>query len=102
MTCKDCAHYDVCVIIENSADDEDYLTEFGCEDFKDKSSLIEVVLCEKCKYRNKEGFCFKNINGVGYKLVLPNDFCSYGEHESSRKDLCVKSIKRKEGGEEDA
>ena len=43
VTCKDCLHYDVCVIVEHSTnDDEDYLTEFGCEDFKDRNKYEEV------------------------------------------------------------
>jgi hypothetical protein len=78
MTCKDCIHEYVCDLKRNHY----YLgqpigqidcAEIACRHFK--------VYCEKCKYRHKEGFCFKNINGVGYKLVLPNDFCSYGKHE---------------------
>ncbi len=43
MTCKDCIHYDVCVIVEHQLrEDEDYLTEFGCSDFKPKSRYIEL------------------------------------------------------------
>lgn len=42
MTCKDCLHYEVCVIVEHStSEDEDYLTEFGCDDFKDRSKWAE-------------------------------------------------------------
>jgi len=42
-TCKDCLHYEVCVIIENSVSgDEDYLNEFGCEDFKDRTKWAEI------------------------------------------------------------
>lgn len=43
MTCKDCIHYAVCVIVQNSANkEEDYFTEFGCEDFINKSDYMEV------------------------------------------------------------
>ena len=42
MTCKDCIHYDVCVIVEHRTDDEDYYTEYGCKDFKNKSKIIEL------------------------------------------------------------
>lgn len=46
MTCKECVHYDVCVIVENQVDKEDdYYTEFGCDDFKSKSRFIELP-CE--------------------------------------------------------
>jgi ribosomal protein S27AE len=42
MTCKDCLHYEVCVIVEHSTgEDEDYLTEFGCDDFKDRTKWAE-------------------------------------------------------------
>ena len=42
MTCEDCLHYEVCVIVENSeSTDEDYLTEFGCDDFKDRTKWVE-------------------------------------------------------------
>jgi hypothetical protein len=90
MTCKDCIHYDVCVIVENSTNkDEDYYTEYGCNDFKNKADCMEVVRCKNCKY------CESYICGfVGEKLLscsyLPeayaveqNHFCGYGER---RKD----------------
>lgn len=39
FTCKDCIHYDVCVIVENSTDiDNDYLTDFDCDDFVPKQT----------------------------------------------------------------
>lgn len=44
MTCKDCIHYNVCVIVEHRVDeDEDHLSEFGCEDFINKNDVVEVV-----------------------------------------------------------
>lgn len=43
MTCKDCIHYAVCVVVQNLANkEEDYFTEFGCEDFINKSDYAEV------------------------------------------------------------
>lgn len=43
MTCKDCIHHDTCVIVEHLSDkDEDYYTEFGCEDFKNKANFVEI------------------------------------------------------------
>ena len=62
MTCKDCIHYNVCVIVEHRVDeDEDYLTEFGCEDFLDKNDVVEVkharwIVSEFCG-GNRIGFC---------------------------------------------
>lgn len=46
MTCKDCIHYDVCCIVENSANkNDDYLTEFGCNDFvaNDEVEKLRIV-----------------------------------------------------------
>ncbi len=41
MTCKDCVHYKVCVIVQESANkEEDYFTEFGCEDFINKMVIL--------------------------------------------------------------
>lgn len=43
------------------------------------ADVVEVVRCSQCVHCNKDGFCFKNINGIGYKKVLPTDFCNYGK-----------------------
>lgn len=44
MTCKDCIHYNTCVIVEHRVDEnEDHLSEFGCEDFINKNDVGEVV-----------------------------------------------------------
>ena len=82
MSCKDCIHYDVCVIVEHSDTDYDHYSEYGCEDFKNKADFVEVVRCEKCKHYEAvkkhnddfDGWC------VLYDgLTCKNDFCSYGE-----------------------
>lgn len=39
-TCKDCVHSDVCHIVETSSWWE--LTDYRCNDFKDKSKFIEL------------------------------------------------------------
>ena len=43
-SCKDCVHYDVCVIMENSSEDnkENYCKEFNCPDFKDRNRFVEL------------------------------------------------------------
>lgn len=46
MTCKDCIHYDVCAIIEDK--DEDYLTEYGCDDFKPKYEYDAKMAEKEC------------------------------------------------------
>lgn len=40
---------------------------------------LQIVQCSKCKYHKTYGYCFKGICGVGYKKVLPRDFCSAGK-----------------------
>ena len=50
MTCKDCIHYNTCVIVEHRVDEnEDHLSEFGCEDFINKNDVVEVVHGEWAK-----------------------------------------------------
>lgn len=50
MTCKDCIHYNTCVIVEHRVDEnEDHLSEFGCEDFINKNDVVEVVRGEWIK-----------------------------------------------------
>ena len=70
MTCKDCIHYNVCVIVEHRVDeDEDHLSEFGCEDFINKNDVVEVVHGEWTElYR-----C--SICGR-YSLDCGRDYCS--------------------------
>ena len=73
-TCKDCLHCEVCVIVEhNTSDDEDYLTEFGCEDFKDRTNWTEKkhgrwidnrtnIICSVCKSEYSDEIIFMNRN----------------------------------------
>lgn len=44
MTCKDCIHDGVCHLQEmtNGLEIEEYIREFGCEDFKNKADFAEV------------------------------------------------------------
>ena len=95
-TCKDCIHDGVCHIQEMSTglEMEEYLKEFGCEDFKNKADFVEVVRCGKCKhwschgkgrivdeeigmcYNNKFPFCCEDR-----PITLETAFCSYGERK---------------------
>lgn len=46
------------------------------------SDVVPVVRCKDCNHLTEDGFCFKNINGVGgYTKPGPDDFCSYGERK---------------------
>ena len=87
MTCRDCIHDGVCHIQEMSTDleMEEYLKEFGCEDFKNKADFVEVVRCEKCKYlehtSNHIPYCKRmdaySDGDILYEVCY-DDFCSYG------------------------
>jgi hypothetical protein len=63
--------------------DEANASERLCPDFRNKADFVEVIRCGKCRFRNTDGFCFKNINGVGYKKVSADDYCSYGKTKES-------------------
>lgn len=54
MACKDCIHDGVCHIQEMSTglELEEYIKEFGCEDFKNKADFVELPCrCKDCKHR---------------------------------------------------
>ena len=93
MTCKDCVHYDVCVIVEHSDTDYDHYSEYGCEDFKNKADFAEVVRCENCKfYEEVEYFSYdsenptKNVCRLLTRQMQSDDFCSYGERGTENAD----------------
>lgn len=71
MTCKDCIHYNVCVIVEIKPDDEDYFTEFGCEDFMQIVKCKDCEALQKCKigqYLGLGGYCSNGAKMDGDKL----------------------------------
>ena len=81
MTCKECIHYDVCVIVQYSTEDYDHHTEYGCEDFKNKADYVEVVRCKDCKhwiYWADEKRCSCDLHHI---RTHRDDFCSYGERK---------------------
>lgn len=55
MTCKDCLHYDVCVIVEHTDKDKyDHYSEFGCEDFKNKADFVKKAEFDKVSTELRE------------------------------------------------
>ena len=83
-TCKDCIHYEVCVVIENLVDKEQNIYgEFGCEDFKNEADVVEVVRCKDCIYCDLDDRCEAPENGLIREYVKPDDFCSYGERKDT-------------------
>lgn len=47
------------------------------------ADVEEVVRCKNCKHLDRERFCVRGVDGTGYKVVLPDDFCSYGERSDT-------------------
>ena len=46
------------------------------------ADVVEVVRCKDCKHLDRKRFCVRGVDGIGYKVVLPDDFCSYGERRT--------------------
>ena len=78
MTCENCIHYDVCVIVQHSNEDYDHYTEFGCEDFKNKADFEEVVRCKDCDIPHNKWTGCPKLNGL---IPPPDFFCSYGKRK---------------------
>lgn len=79
-TCKECLHFEPCWDYGNILDP--IHGGMICDSFKPAADVVPVVRCKNCKHLTEDGFCFKNINGVGgYKKPNPDDFCSYGERK---------------------
>ena len=84
MACKECIHNGVCHIQEMSTglEHEEYLREFGCEDFKNESDYAEVkhgewLLLDDCA---NEGVycsvCHKKVYRAEYaNQKLKSKFC---------------------------
>ena len=79
MTCKDCIHEKVCVIIafleafENTKWEKE-----PCDHFKNKDDFVEVVHCRDCDVpHNKFTGCPK-LNGL---IPPPNYYCAGGERK---------------------
>lgn len=74
MNCKDCACYDTCVIMENSADDdkEKYFEEFGCDNFIDEFAKIKPGQKVYFTYKvGPSGYIIKD--GTVLKTLSDND-----------------------------
>lgn len=86
--CNDCLHHDMCVIVEHSvSEDEDYYTEFGCDDYKPTADVVEVVRCKDCMHWGgvTYGFVCRKFSGIETKICMGADhFCSYGERKENK------------------
>ena len=67
MACDDCIHDGVCYLQEVTNDTDEYVKEFGCDDFKNKADFEEVKHgkwslkhlcaghyweCSECEFKN--------------------------------------------------
>ena len=69
MTCRDCIHYDICLL---SHEEDDYKK---CFHFKNKADVVEVVRCKDCElYSGK--YC--RLTDDTEDRREPDDYCSYG------------------------
>ena len=41
--------------------------------------VIKVVRCKDCRIPSEDGFCFRDIGSIGYRIVSPDGFCNLGE-----------------------
>ena len=74
MACKNCVHYDICLLHLKGDEDK------RCQRFKNKADFVEVVRCKDCEYHEIRGltteYCVKN------RMFVESDFyCSYGERK---------------------
>lgn len=79
-TCKDCFHYEACYAfskIINAARD----VEKGCEHFKNRTDVAEVVRCEKCRFSGiwEDSEKLGCGHPKGCFSIKSDSFCSYGE-----------------------
>ena len=94
MTCNNCTHDGVCHLQEMSTglEIEEYIKEFGCEDYISNTDFVEVVRCKDCQY-NVANMVKDELDTTDYdgKDIVcsyfmtdglqPTDFCSYGKRK---------------------
>lgn len=91
-TCNNCIHSSVCTPYNTP---NDSYPEIGdCPHFKNKADYVEVVRCKDCEHATElneyEKRCYiegciacRQIHQNSERtIMLPTDFCSYGEKES--------------------
>ena len=59
----------------------EYIKHLGNE-LQFAADVVKVIRCKDCKHLDRERFCVRGVDGTGYKVVLPDDFCSYGERRT--------------------
>lgn len=85
-TCKDCLHFGICKKGFPFADGKGG---GWCEDFKDKTDFVNVVLCKECKHLyccsavDRMFYCRHHLGLKGcLNIIEENPYCSYGERKS--------------------
>ena len=86
MTCKDCAHVNVCLAVHIGGELQEHADK--CKRFKSKDGFVEAVRCSECKYQDD---CARQMVHTTRDYVLEQnistynkvDFCSYGERKDT-------------------
>ena len=90
--CEKCIHGNTCAS-RDDMDMEDELALISCFSFKNKADFVEVVRCKECEHgRELNDFekrcyieecvaCSKIHSNSDRLVMLPTDFCSYGERK---------------------
>lgn len=88
MTCKDCIHYDICLIRDELSDGESKVVSvLECEHFKDRSRFVELPL--PISEGDKLHYIFEDIDGkikAGKDRETVTRVCKDGFYVSGRID----------------
>ena len=88
MNCKDCLHYDICLLYEDNFIEDAKKNGF-CGKFKDKSDYAKIIHCKDCKhcfinkFGEESGIGVCTNRGIINTAVQLDDFCNYGERRES-------------------
>ncbi len=69
MNCKNCLHYDVCVIVETT-EDKNELNDYSCNDFKDRNNYAEV---RHGKWLKTKAYPHRVYCSLCYKTYVTNE-----------------------------
>ena len=85
MTCKDCAHVNVCLAVHIGGELQEHADK--CKSFKSKDGFVEAVRCKDCTHGhwNQETCHGKPIYYCDRTnlQVSKYSFCSYGERKDT-------------------
>lgn len=88
-TCKNCIYSPICKLYADfGLTDLPYIENDTCKMFKNKSDVVEVVRCAKCKHLktniDKENYCDIHSTTWAKFYVRFSDFCSFGKRKDDK------------------